>query len=416
MVGAFGSMWTYQSVTGLWEEKKLSKLGAEVFHKFNDQKYCKRGSDYRSVANFAYDLQEEQSFFENAPFGVNTPDGFLCIQNSKVTLEETTPLHRARHCLGFNPSEDAEPKAFLNMINEAFVGLYPNEQIRQLRMAFGLSLFGIMPQQQRAVFLYGAPGSGKSVVLKVLSSMLPEEAITSISPYAFDDEYQRAAMAGKRFNLVPEMEKNKPLPSALFKSIISGDRIGAREPYGKTFTYVPSATNWFNGNYYPKTTDHTDGFYRRWYIVHFNNTKPDSERDAGLLDRIISEELPSVLRWAIAGVEDYLKNGLYMSPAHFDCLLKWKTDGNSVQGWLEDSDDNGIQYRGSGISKAPLKLTWGYNLYRDWCNRCGVHAYKKTTFVQHMEALGHSTSIYNGYRVFSTLYLVEPNIIFNNVV
>ncbi|CZF77200.1 DNA primase TraC [Grimontia celer] len=404
MVGAYGSLWTYQANSGVWEEKTLSKLSADIFRKFNGQKLCKRATDYHSIAGFAYELQKEQDFFENAPFGVNTPEGFLSIQDGSVVLEEANPLHRARHRLEFTPADNgAEPKLFLTMLREAFAGCYPEEQIRQLRMAFGLSMFGMMSEQQRAVFLYGAAGSGKSVALKVLSSMLPDDAIASVSPYVFDNEYQRAALAGKRFNFVPEMEKDNPVPSAQFKSIVGGDKVGAREPHGKVFTYTPCATNWFNGNHYPKTTDHTEGFYRRWYVVHFNNTKPDSERDPGLLERIVAEELPAILRWSIDGVEDYLANGLYMSPAHFNCLTQWKGEGNSVQGWLNDHCENYIELRSNGSMKKPLRVSEGYALYRDWCIRCGVRAYKKATFIQHMEALGHTGSLYNGYRVFSRL-------------
>ncbi|PMN73762.1 hypothetical protein BCT27_01770 [Enterovibrio norvegicus] len=404
MVGAYGSMWTYQESAGVWVEKTLSKLGTEVSLRFNTQDLCQRVPDYKSISGFAYDLQEEQDFFEEAPCGVNTPSGFLCIKGSTIILEEANPLHRARHRLTFNPAaKGTEAKSFQKMLSEAFAGCHSDEQVRQLRMCFGLSLFGVMPMLQLAIMLFGQAGSGKSVLLKVLANMLPDTAVASVSPMFMDDAYQRAALAGKRFNLVPELDKDKPIPSADFKSIIGGDKISAREPYGKVFTYTPRATNWFNGNFFPKTTDHSEGFYRRWAIFHFNNTKPASERDPSLLERIVAEELPAILSWAIEGVEDYLANGIYLSPAHSECLVKWKAEGNSVQGWLNDHDDNYIELRGDGNMKKPLKVSEGYGLYRDWCIRCGVRAYKKATFMQQMEALGNADSLYGGYRVFSGL-------------
>lgn len=415
LVGAYGSMWTYNPDTGLWSNMTLQKLSTKLPYLFNEQVRCQRVPDYRVIASHIYDLKEEQGFFENAPLGVNTPDGFLCVQESQVVLEEANPLHRARHRLNFNPAEkDAKPKAFLKMLEEAFADCYPDEQIRQLRMGLGLSMFGMMPQLQKAIFLYGAAGSGKSVIIKVIESMVPEDASASVSPFEFDDPYQRAALAGKRFNFVPEMEKDKFMPSSQFKAIVGGDKVGAREPHGKVFTHTPCAANLFSSNHRPKTKDHSEGYYRRLYIFHFKNTKPESERDPGLLDLIISEELPAILRWLIEGVEDYLSNGLYISPAHSDCLVQWKSEGNSVQGWLDDREENGIKPRLNGEIRKPLKLSEGYEIYRNWCSRSGISPYKKTDFIQHMETLGYIISLNCGYRVFSNLSPHLPVVLSNN--
>ncbi|HIF5533494.1 TPA: phage/plasmid primase, P4 family [Vibrio parahaemolyticus] len=405
MVAAYGCVWTYDAVTGLWTSMKLSHLGDKIARKFNVQDKCKRVSDYKAIAGFVYDLQEEQEFFDNAPNGIATPSGFLCVGKHGLEKLPFSPLQRSRHSLNFEPTpKGTKPIMFLGVLNDAFEECFPEEQTRQLQMLFGLSLFGLMSKHQTAVLLHGAGGSGKSLVLKVLESLLSSDAIATVSPMQMDKDYKVATLAGKRFNLVPELDKDTPIPSAAFKAIIGGDTINAREPYGKSFNFTPNVTNWFNGNFFPKTTDHTLGFYRRWAIVHFHNTKPVSERDPFLLEKIVANELPMILTWAIEGVEDYLQQGydlctgdianhsLYFSPAHHQYLAKWLAETDSVKGWLSDSGENGILKRERGSSVPPLKLSIGYTIYKDWCVTAGIKPYSKTDFEFNMEMCGYVVS------------------------
>ncbi|AXT70287.1 phage/plasmid primase, P4 family [Vibrio sp. dhg] len=416
MVAAYGCVWTYNDSTGLWTSMKLSLLGDVIARRFNTQDKCKRVSDYKAIAGFAYDLQEEQEFFDEAPSGITIPSGFLCVGDDGIEKLPFGPLQRSRHGLSFEPApKGIKPELFLSMLNDAFEGCHPEEQIRQLRMLFGLSLFGLMPKHQTAVLLHGAGGSGKSLVLKVLESLLSSDAIATVSPMQMDKDYKVATLAGKRFNLVPELDKDIPITSAAFKAIIGGDTINAREPYGKSFNFTPNVTNWFNGNFFPKTTDHTEGFYRRWAIIHFHNTKPVSERDPFLLEKIVKNELPAILTWAIEGVEDYLQQGydldsgenanhsLYLSPAHEQYLAKWVAETDSVKGWLNDSGENGIVERKRGTSIPPLKLSIAYSIYKDWCVTTGIKPYSKTEFESNMEMCGYVASKPNNTKTYMEL-------------
>ncbi|WP_305841029.1 phage/plasmid primase, P4 family [Photobacterium leiognathi] len=404
LVGVFGKLWKYNEVTGVWQEQSLEKTGVTVARQFVVEGTCRKNGDYKAIASHIYDTASNEEFFDNAPAGLHTPTGFIYADGKQLKKCSSSPDHRARFCLDIEPDFNNEPTKVLMVLNEAFYGHYAEEQIRQLQMLTRMTLLGLLPKEQRVVFLYGAAGSGKSLYLRLIEAIIPCRFRTSISPLDLDSDYKVAALASKLINLVPEIDKEKPVPSAQFKAITGGDTVSAREPYGKVFTFTPNTACWFNGNYYPTTKDYTEGFWRRWTIIHFANTKPAKERNPKLVDEIIKEELPAFIGWALKGAADYLNNGLYLSPVHGECLAEWKRDGNSVTCWLNANDDNAIAPREKGAGKQPLKVTHAYTIYREWCRSNNRQAFNSTTFKVHMTNAGYSTTVYNGYNCFDALY------------
>ncbi|UIP27776.1 phage/plasmid primase, P4 family [Photobacterium sp. TLY01] len=403
-----GYLWAYCKAKGIWLKSPLPKIGVRIAEQFKHEKLCQREGDYKAIASHTYNTLEQKGFFDKAPKGIHIPSGFMFIEDNQLKNEPPTPQHRARFRLSIEPDLTRQPEMLLQVLREAFEGCHAEEQIRQLRMMIGLALFGLQAKEQRAVLLYGAAGSGKSLFLKLIEALVPKEYRTSVSPLHMDNDYKVAALAGKLMNLVPEIDKDKPVPSAEFKAITGGDTMSAREPYGKVFTFTPEAACWFNGNYYLTTKDNSEEFWRRWTIFHFANSKPEQNRDPKLLAKIVEQELPTFLAWAINGVQDYLENGLYLSPAHHACIQEWKRDGNSVSSWLSDMEDNGVGARKQGLLVQPLRISHAYTIYKDWCRHNNRKPYNKTAFKGHMESCGHPGSMYNGYSSYIGLYDARP--------
>ncbi|PMO58745.1 hypothetical protein BCT07_10855 [Vibrio breoganii] len=403
-VGVYGRLWDYYPMNGIWSDDALSTVGVAIAKQFSHEAKCVRGSDYKAIASHAYDTVADEDFFADAPAGINTPSGFIHADGKALKLSPPNPEHRAQFRLEIDPVFDKEPTKFLTMLSEAFAGEYPEEQIRQLRMLTGMTLLGLLPPEQRAVLLVGEAGSGKSVYLRIIEALVPSQYRTSISPLDWDSDYKVAALAGKLINLVPEIDKHKPIPSAQFKAIIGGDTVSAREPYEKVFSFTPSTACLFNGNFFPTTKDYTEGFWRRWAIIRFVNTKPAHERNPKLCEELILEELPAILWWALEGAEDYLVNGLYLSSAHSKALDKWKNNGNSVASWLQDHEDNEIGEREQRSGRQPLKVMQAYIIYKDWCQRTNRKPFNKQEFKEQMIMQGYVSTVYCGYSCYTALF------------
>ena len=276
-------------------------------------------------------------------------------------------------------------------------------------MIFGLALIGLQPSLQRACLLMGAGGSGKSTIIRLLEALVPEEFVARISPLELDCDYKKAALADKLLNLVPEIDKDKVIPSAAFKAVTGEDKISARQPFGRVFNFVSNAGNWFSGNFFITTKDHSDAFYRRWVIIRFYHAKLETERDPMLTDRIIKNELPGILAWAFDGVRDYLKNGLYLSTIHYSAMKEWKTDGNSALSWLND-EENGMYRRAERDGRAPIPRTRAYKKYVSWCLSSNKKPFSKKVFYMFIEEKGIIASKYNGYDCYFGLTIEPPTI------
>ena len=401
-VGVFGKLWRYVQDQGIWEPVDLKRIGSEIASRFNDEALCKRKSDYQAIASLVYDQLTDDEFFTNALKGICTSDGFIGVKDKQVVGWSHSPDHRARFKVTATPDYDRQPERLLLALRQAFKGHHTEEQIRQLQQHAGLAIMGMQAPEQICEFLYGVGGSFKSGFQKVMQALVPPESIAVVSPLDMDQDYKKASLAGKLINMVPELSKDSPIPSADFKSITGGDRISCREPFGMPFSFIADSGNWFNSNYFITTTDHSDAFWRRWAIIYFaNGTRPE-QRIKDLDKIIIQEELPQVLGWVLRGVADYLANGLYLSPEHYAQMDIWCVNSNSVAAWLHDTEDSGVKVL-VGVTEPNtfIKVKTAYSTYRNWCTTVNRRPYGKPQWKGHMADLGHVATTRDGYSVIN---------------
>jgi phage/plasmid-associated DNA primase len=256
----------------------------------------------------------------------------------------------------------------------------------------------------------GAAGSGKSTLLKILVSMFPSERVCSISPLSWDKEYNVAGMAGMALNSVPEIDRDVAIPAATFKSVVGEDLLGARQPYGRVFSFVPTAAQWFCGNSFMTTKDQSEGFWRRWSVIPFSTSVPEQDRIEGLAEQIVETELDRIVGWALQGVIDRQKNGLFTSSDSAETLEVWKDDSDVVRSWLlADSVDHKSELIGMfdviTYVGQPEDNTQKSNAaevldrFRTWCSLEGRKPVGRSMFYERMAKLGMPHSRSNGSKI-----------------
>lgn len=162
------------------------------------------------------------------------------------------------------------------------------------------SCLGIATRFQRAVLLFGSADSGKSVLLKIIGSMFPEEAKCSVSFDRMADTSYVTALNNKIINIVGELSKYKIIEGSVFKSVVAGEVISGRYLFNEVFNLIPKAAHWAASNHLPKSNDSSHGFVRRWLIFEFDRPVPERKKDVNLADKIIAREIEAIFAWCLS--------------------------------------------------------------------------------------------------------------------
>lgn len=408
-VGASGMILSFDEDTGLWVggETDDHRHQSEIGRIYASSKVCRRIGEARAISDHCYKSIEDKGWGATPARGVALGDGWYTVEDGKIRSEPLAKEHQAMFKIDAVPSFDP-PLKMLAMLEGAFEGSTdPSGLIRQVQQALGLTMLNMLCKEQKAVFLVGAAGSGKSTLLKILVKMFPSDRVCSISPLSWDKEYNVAGMAGMALNSVPEIDRDVAIPAATFKSVVGEDLLGARQPYGRVFSFVPTAAQWFCGNSFMTTKDQTDGFWRRWSVIPFIKTVPQENRIEDLAEQIVETELPQIVGWALEGVVDRQKNGLFTSSDSSEALNHWRDDSDVVRSWLlADS----TPHRSSVVGKfdvitfagQPAENKQQHNAsevldrFRSWCISEGRKPVGRTMFYERMAALGMPYSRSNG--------------------
>jgi P4 family phage/plasmid primase-like protien len=257
----------------------------------------------------------DPEFFEAAPKGLNLSNRFVRYDRATGRLEVLPPgpEHRARHRLAIAYDPAARAPEFLAGIARVI----PNaSRLAALQEFIGCLLLDATPGRdgaRHALLLVGPQNSGKSTILALLRLLFPPDAVSEIPPEKWSNDYHRAALAGKRVNLVAELSDRRVIGGAVAKAILGFDRVDARSPFKEPFGFRPQAWHVLAANRAPRTDDTDPAFGRRFIAFRFDRSLSREEIDPDFLEKV-SRELPGVLNWAFEGAIRAMARGYFELP------------------------------------------------------------------------------------------------------
>ncbi len=154
------------------------------------------------------------------------------------------------------------------------------------------SVFIKRPIDDRAFIHLGDGKNGKSILLKYIASLLGDENYVSIPLQTIDDDkYSFADLEGMLANIYADLKVDALRDSGTSKAIIAGDPIRAQKKYGHGFTLKNFATFIYSCNKFPKASDQSSGFFRRWIIIQWDrNFSNDVEAIPDLAVKLIDNK------------------------------------------------------------------------------------------------------------------------------
>ncbi|RUQ81533.1 DNA primase [Legionella septentrionalis] len=227
---------------------------------------------------------------------------------------------------------------------------------------------------EKTLLLYGSGANGKSVFYEIVRSLLGEQNTSEFSLQSLTNEngYFRAMIANKLVNYASEI--NGKLVASIFKQLVSGEPVEARLPYGRPFTLTHYAKLIFNCNELPKDVEQTEAYFRRFIIIPFEVTIPESEQDKQLAQKIIKNELSGVFNWVLRGLERLLKQKHFTeSDTVKRARYQYEKESDSVKLYLEEES-----YFPHPESYQPIKGL--YTQYRTFCQEGGFNPVNQLNF------------------------------------
>lgn len=259
------------------------------------------------------------------------------------------------------------------------------------------------------MILLGSGSNGKSVVFETVNYILGSENVStyelkSLISESSTSQYNLADVDGKMINYCTELDK-KVIDSTKVKALVSGEPSSARYPYGRPFMARSLPIMMANANDYPKTNDHSPGFFRRFIYLPFD-VKISAEKANKSLSYELQQEASGIFNWFFDGYKKIKEKKFIIDMPEKSkiALQTYRVDSNSVFTFMKSN-----QYSAKPIYNEEMPmLVQSSSLYKEYslfCQANGFSCFSSTEFGKLMKN-GEYEFIRNSKGVFYKLYHV----------
>jgi putative DNA primase/helicase len=307
---------------------------------------------------------------------INLLNGTFEINAKSQKLRDFKKSDFITYQLPFNYDQKAECPLFMTYLNKVL----PDTGLQDILAEYMGYVFVKHLKLEKALLLYGSGANGKSVFFEVMNAILGTQNVTNYSLNSLSNEAYRANLANKLLNYGSEIKAG--LQSDIFKLLVSGEPVDAKPLYKQPFIMTDYAKLMFNCNELPKEVEHTDAYVRRFLIIPFEVTIPESERDSQLPKKIISLELSGVFNWILKGLNRIVANARFTQSEHTANILnKYRNESDSVYQFLVEGDY-------TTDVKNFIRLSELYSEYVKYCTISGFRTLKQLNFKDRLEKKG----------------------------
>ena len=172
-------------------------------------------------------------------------------------------------------------------------------------------------------------------------------------------------------NLGTELNATEMADSSVFKSLVSGEPIEAREIYGKPGVMKTTCKLWFLANNLPRFKHGTGAEVRRLRFLNFNRkpSKPDNT-----LKQQLQHEGNGIFNWMVQGLVELLQASQIPEGGSESISIKerFKLNNDHVLAFIEECCEVGDDYK---MSKESL-----YGSYVEFCESYSTNCLEDNIF------------------------------------
>ena len=211
-----------------------------------------------------------------------------------------------------------------------------NEVIGAVQEFFGYSLFpsAFDKRARRALILYGAADTGKTLITSMHRKLLGTARVGSPSTGDFSNRFGLQSLIDKiAWNRDEAVGEGDELNAAKFKALVSGDQLQVDRKGIPAWTGEMHLSVCLSMNALPWSREATRALAVRMIILQLGNVISTEEahrvkdgfgydRNRDIVDQLLADEGPGILNWCLEGLERLRDRGAYELPASLDAELQ----------------------------------------------------------------------------------------------
>lgn len=301
---------------------------------------------------------------------VNVKNGIL--KFDKVGNVELLP-HSPEYISFKQFNAEFDPNAKSKLLDDTLLQWFSgsSQQIELFNQMLGYLLMNNV-NYQKVFFFIGAPSTGKSTVLKLITEFCGKENVSSIQLDDFGKPFGLASIINKTANIFSDLRKTRVLASETFKMLADGDALQINRKYKNPISYNYTGKLIFGMNSYPDFSKDFDGIERRLVIFEFKHIfkKDDLQFNPAILDDLCSDGcLSALLNKAVSGYKSLIENkGFIFTKESSSALEDFVSDNDNVVKWLREAD-----ITEDYLLREPIKIDFKglYPEYTSFCYNAG---------------------------------------------
>lgn len=228
---------------------------------------------------------------------------------------------------------DYIPDAYSEIADKALNKLScDDEDIRMLLEEVIGYTFYRRNELRKAFILIGDKANGKSTYLDMIKTLLGDRNTCALDLKELGERFKSAELFGKLANIGDDIGDEFIANPAIFKKVVSGDRINTERKGTDPFDFNNYAKMLFSANNIPRIKDKSGAVLSRLVIIPFNAqfTLDDPDYDPYIKYKLRrSESMEYLINIGIQGLRRVLKNRKFTSSAKVEKALEEYTENNN---------------------------------------------------------------------------------------
>lgn len=220
---------------------------------------------------------------------------------------------------------------------------------------------------KKSFLLVGGGDNGKSTLLYAVKEILCEGNISALDLKELGDRFKTAEMFGKLANIGDDISDEFIGNPAIFKKIVSGERVSAERKGRDPFEFNPYVKILLSANDIPQIKDKTGAVINRLIILPFNAvfTNNDPDFNPTIRQDILQMEcMECFIKLGVEGLKRIISNkGFTKSEATEQATEEYSMMNNPIKGFFAEQEED-------YIFRATVDEI--YLAYQEYCRGIGV--------------------------------------------